>query len=469
LFGAINSCVLNLLLLPLIIFESGWSLRRQDFLSQIAYILLFAIMGTLISVAVVAAILKFVTGWHLQTVLIYASLISAVDPVATLSTYGALKVEPLLNTLVFGESVINDAVAIALFNALNAAGKANCESISDDHDRQTMIQMAPQISLDVLWIMSGSLTLGVMLGILYCLIIRFAHLQHNAVLETLYIVISCFFTYALAHAVNLSGIIAVLFCSILMNVYAKRSLSKEGAELSGFLLKQMATLADMGVFLFCGAAVVLVHDATEFAAWVMFACLVGRAVAVFPLGALTNCLKKATGHARGISEEDMNLVSCKHLFMMWHAGLRGGIALVLCLELGAWIDVLEGEGTRQRLRNATFITIFVFLLVFGGSTQAFLKMMGIPMGKESDTSLLFKKEAPRFVQVFVDRIHNEILLPVLVGHDDDDEATDPAMVGSAIEAIIGHPGLDTNARELEAASSDERGRMKDDDSDESGT
>ena len=42
------------------------------------------------------------------------SLISAVDPVATLAIFQALDVDPVLNMLVFGESILNDAVAIVL-------------------------------------------------------------------------------------------------------------------------------------------------------------------------------------------------------------------------------------------------------------------------------------------------------------------------------------------------------------------
>lgn len=52
-----------------------------------------------------------------QYSLTFASLISAVDPVATLSILGSpdINADPLLYSLVFGESVLNDAVSIVLF------------------------------------------------------------------------------------------------------------------------------------------------------------------------------------------------------------------------------------------------------------------------------------------------------------------------------------------------------------------
>ena len=47
--------------------------------------------------------------------LTFGSLISAVDPVATLAIFNALDVNPTLHMLVFGESVLNDAVAVVLY------------------------------------------------------------------------------------------------------------------------------------------------------------------------------------------------------------------------------------------------------------------------------------------------------------------------------------------------------------------
>jgi sodium/hydrogen exchanger 8 len=41
-------------------------------------------------------------------------MISAVDPVATLAIFHALDVDPTVNMLVFGESVLNDAVSIVM-------------------------------------------------------------------------------------------------------------------------------------------------------------------------------------------------------------------------------------------------------------------------------------------------------------------------------------------------------------------
>lgn len=58
--------------------------------------------------------------------LLFGSLISAVDPIATLAILGAREInaDPLLYSLVFGESVLNDAVSIVLFKYVEALAVA---------------------------------------------------------------------------------------------------------------------------------------------------------------------------------------------------------------------------------------------------------------------------------------------------------------------------------------------------------
>jgi NhaP-type Na+/H+ or K+/H+ antiporter len=46
----------------------------------------------------------------------FGGLISATDPVAVLAILGQLRVEPALFYLVFGESVLNDAVSLVIYN-----------------------------------------------------------------------------------------------------------------------------------------------------------------------------------------------------------------------------------------------------------------------------------------------------------------------------------------------------------------
>ena len=53
----------------------------------------------------------------------FGSLISAVDPVATLAIFQAIDVDQILYMLVFGESVLNDACSIVLTTSVYISSK----------------------------------------------------------------------------------------------------------------------------------------------------------------------------------------------------------------------------------------------------------------------------------------------------------------------------------------------------------
>jgi NhaP-type Na+/H+ or K+/H+ antiporter len=109
--------IFTLVLLPPIIFDSGYHLNHRFFFSNIGSICIFAFLGTVVAFGVLALGLYYGLGGAngLLTPLeacAFGALISAVDPVATLCIFSSTGADPKLNALIFGESVLNDAVAI---------------------------------------------------------------------------------------------------------------------------------------------------------------------------------------------------------------------------------------------------------------------------------------------------------------------------------------------------------------------
>mmetsp|Transcript_16179 Transcript_16179/g.56514 ORF Transcript_16179/g.56514 Transcript_16179/m.56514 type:complete len:584 (-) Transcript_16179:14-1765(-) len=419
----VSAPAVNLIFLPLIIFESGWSLRHKDFVAQLPTILVFAVLGSSIAILVVGSLIYATGEYHgikdRRTAFTFASLISATDPVATLATYSSLKVDPLLNIVVFGESTINDAVAIVVFDIMNSDeiyGPPCTVVVADEWE------MFAIISAGIAKKLFGSMGVGIFLAFVYTLILRVADMKHSTSMEILFIVTSCYFTYSTAEQVHMSGIIAVLFCSIFMGIYIKPHLSTEGLHLTTFFIKELAAWADTSIFLLVGIDFVVTTGASwHFTLWVMLFLLIGRACAVFPCGLLANCLKKAV--AKCNSREPL-LLSGRHLFMIWLAGLRGAIALVLCLEMGEWVDVRGGPGTKQTLINTTIAVIVVFLAIFGGATQPMLKCLGIQTGVDADERYLYDKSMMMCTQHVLRAIDTKVLSPLLVGSQDEQETLD---------------------------------------------
>lgn len=418
------STLLTLFLLPILMFEAGWTLRKRDFASQFEYIILFAVPGSLIAFLVVGALIMYTGRWGFHSIVlpraafVYASLVAATDPVATLATYSSLRVDPLLNILVFGDSTFNDAVAITLFKVLN-----DDDIMHTPGDRPHLDQLARHVLGGIAKIFVGSFLLGITCAALFLICLRVLHMRESPRSEILACTAMAYITFAIGEAIGMSGIIATIFCSMLLGIYARPHLSVSGSLLSDFFISQLSTLMDRMVFLLTGFCVVAMGtkdwSGYTFGLWTMLFCLVGRAAAVFPMGIISNMIKRRIGMAEGKREEDWHLISPGAMFMIWHAALRGAISLTLCMEIGDWADRNNGPETRKILQTSTFFMICVFLLVFGGSTESFLKKLGIPMGDESSRDKLYRTEVTTWAQKCCAWVDTQVAMPLFVGTDRD--------------------------------------------------
>lgn len=408
-FTLMSSTTLNLVLLPIILFNSGWTLRTGDFMSQFEYILIFAILGTLVSTGFIgyaSYTLGNTFGLHSLTGLrenfVFAALISATDPVATLATFGQLRMEdrnPLLNTMVFGEAAINDAVAIVLFNVINT---------------MPLTEVHPGVAgLEVAWLLCGSITFGVVVAAALVLAMRLISLPSASVGRTTYLFVSAYFVFAFAETVELSGIIANLFAGVVFKKYGAPHFAREDDEHSaGEYLELSAHMGDMAVFILCGASTALMNSrkGLVFGLCAVGLCAVGRAASISVCGALSNALKKV--------QEDPAVITMKHQFMMWHSGLRGGIALVLALEIDAtWCQ------HKATILNATFFIICVFLLIFGSTTEMCLQKLDM-LSEAGEKPTPIDSAWRRTYHSFFEQI-DHALVKVLVGAPKDRKPEEP--------------------------------------------
>ncbi|KAI1701026.1 sodium/hydrogen exchanger family domain-containing protein [Ditylenchus destructor] len=213
-----------LVLLPPIIFESGYNLHKGNFFANIIPILLFSIVGTAVS-AFVMGFSLYILGqmgliYQLNAIESFAfgSMISAVDPVITLAIFQALKVDVQLYMLAFGESMLNDAVAIVLAStAMEMAdpGVSNLGSFD-------MLQYA-FIRFLVMFFVSAAL--GSFIGFISALVFKHIDLRRTPSLELALLLVFAYLPYGLAEAISLSGIMAILFCAISMSQYTHFNIS----------------------------------------------------------------------------------------------------------------------------------------------------------------------------------------------------------------------------------------------------
>lgn len=111
-------------LLPPIIFESGYNMDKKSFFSNFDGIFTYAVLGTLIATFSTGILLWFIGwsgitfGFSMLDAITFGAIISAVDPVTVLAVFQSFGVNETLYSFVFGESVLNDAVAIVLYHTM---------------------------------------------------------------------------------------------------------------------------------------------------------------------------------------------------------------------------------------------------------------------------------------------------------------------------------------------------------------
>ena len=328
-------------LLPPIIFEAGFSMRKRGFFVNIFPIALFAVVGTLVSILATGALLYAFRGYlatdlTLSQAMLFGALISSTDPVATLGILRSVNAPPLLFDLIFGESALNDALSIVLFNAFrdrcreesDAAGwpppppRPHHEPPHPPHHLKippppphppfsppSRAPHAPPLpELDSMWgklglqllvIVPGSLGVGLGLGLASAALTKQLRMSrmHRPHVELLIVILVALGSYSAAESAELSGILALFLCSIVVQHYTLHNLSDSAQRTARTLFATFAALGEAGLSLLIGVAVVdfahpdYVGDACWDWAWVGLSIpvlLVARACNIFPLSAVAN-------------------------------------------------------------------------------------------------------------------------------------------------------------------------------------
>jgi sodium/hydrogen exchanger 8 len=312
-------------LLPPITFEAGYSLKKRDFFSNFFTISLFAVFGTLVSTFVIGYLI-YATGVlglvHINVsspleALIFGSLISSVDPVATLSIMGnpEINCDPLLYSLVLGESVLNDAIAIVLFKAF-----MNCYDSAVEFSSSTI----GTVLYDFTVVSLGSCVLGISIGLLCAYVYKNSMIRKYPEYEMGLLILFSYGGYALAEASELSGIMSLFCCGIVLSHYNNHNLSQTGLTTAHTVFKSCAMLAEFFVYLFIGMSIF----AKQFLHWNLFfvvicivVCAIARMVHVFPLSFIANLFRPKP-------------IPLRMQTVIWYAGLRGAISFALvCIRI----------------------------------------------------------------------------------------------------------------------------------------
>ncbi|CAL5378974.1 unnamed protein product [Camellia sinensis] len=367
-------------LLPPIIFNAGFQVKKKQFFKNFSIILMFGICGTIISFCLISVGAYWLFKWigvkslEIKDYLAIGAILSATDSVCTLQVLNQDDT-PFLYSVVFGEGVVNDATSIVLFNAVQSLDVRNVDFLT-----------ALKLLGTFLYLFFTSTALGIAVGLLSAYTIKTLYFgRHSTDREVAIMMLLAYLSYMIAELLSLSGILTIFFCGIVMSHYTWHNVTESSRLTTKHGFATISFIAETFIFLYVGM------DALDIDKWrqskasastsvavssTFFALvLVGRAAFVYPLANISNCFKR----------RDSSKIALKQQFIVWWAGLMRG-AVTVALSYNQFSSSGTDSPERSLMITSTIIVVLFSTVVFGSITKPLIEALLLRHAKPTSVS-----------------------------------------------------------------------------------
>ncbi|XP_057328287.1 sodium/hydrogen exchanger 3 isoform X2 [Microplitis mediator] len=375
-----------LYMLPPIILDAGYFMPNRLFFDHLGTILLFAVIGTIFNTLSIGATLwvlgksgLFGFTTPLLDMFLFSALISAVDPVAVLAVFEEIHVNEILYIVVFGESLLNDAVTVVLYHMFETYSEMGPSRI-------TYMDILSGLG-SFLVVAIGGTIIGVIWGLATGFVTRFTN--QVRVIEPIFIFVMAYLAYLNAEIFHMSGILAITFCGITMKNYVEANISHKSHTTVKYTMKMLSSSSETIIFMFLGVATVNNrHDwNTWFVVMTIVLCSVYRIVGVMVLTAVANRFR-------------LHKLDKVEKFVMSYGGLRGAVAFALVLLIDPKHVPLQ-----PMFVTTTIAVIYFTVFIQGITIKPLVKILNV-------------KRAERRKPTMNERIHERIMDHIMAGVED---------------------------------------------------
>ena len=410
------------LLLPPIIFDAALSVSKYEFKRRRGAIIMFAVMGTIISTFVTGFFVHYVTKafdsvntFPMLDSLVFGALISSIDPVAILSVLTSLNMDQkdTIFILVFGESLLNDGIAITVFQTLvnRFDGKTN--------DGHTSLDEILDALATFLISMFASISVGLLCGIFAMGYFKLLRNHLPPVMEVGSFFIWALVPYYICDEVGWSGIVSIVAVAFFLDVYvagpkpqtpsvvSDEYVDMEGPEISAsasdrsvgplpyterlplspmadrhvrFVAHLTAHLAENAIFAYLG--LFLFSSNYDWNPTLMtvaiISCIASRSIMVFICSWSLQGFYKFCNASKRPSRTAESIRDQKTQAILILAGLRGAVSLALVENVPIYNN-MTGEGCEFKplMKGMTSAAILFTTFIFGGGAYYILPHLGI--------------------------------------------------------------------------------------------
>ena len=363
------------LLLPTLIFESAYNINARRMVEDTTIILILSIVGLLVSTVVIGGALYYILallGLQVPFIvtLLFGALISATDPVAVLALFKEYGAPRRLSLIFEGESLFNDATAVALFLVLLEVAQFGY------HGFDTVFQGVVTFTS----MMIGGVIFGILIGGIFTKLVGLA--RENEIASITLTIVLAHITFILAEVLShhlhfgnyhfaLSPIIATTVAALLMGNYGRSKIHPRAEEFVENLWGQLAFMANSLIFILIGVLFINVPslDAAMIVVVLVTILLVAiaRAISIYPVVGIFNFFSP---------KERKVPTSWQHL-LSW-GSLRGALAVTMVLLIP---DELTFAGWNLSMSPKDFLLsltvgcIFATLFIKATTIQTFMRRL----------------------------------------------------------------------------------------------
>ncbi|MEO1251847.1 MAG: cation:proton antiporter [Pseudomonadota bacterium] len=361
----ITSDVILFLFLPALVFESALSLDLRKLLADIRPILFLAIVGVLISSAIVGFTIAEISGMAIIVCLLLGAIVSATDPVAVIALFKDLNAPKRLTVLVEGESLFNDATAIVISSILLSMLTMNAG-----------LDLASSLG-QFLVVFLG----GILVGILVArpaVWLMGAFQRETLIILTLTVTLPFIAFVVAEHFLHVSGVMAVVASGLTVGSIGRRLVPPQIFVEVEHAWHQLAFWATSLIFLLVGLATprMLGGEPLAFIDEIIALIIVATLARMLIIYVMLPVLSRI-GAAQKVS-------GAYQTIMVW-GGLRGAVSLALALI------VIEAPAVSEEARNfiGVLVTAFVLftLLVQATTIHGVMGLFGLDKLSPADEAL----------------------------------------------------------------------------------
>lgn len=370
--------------LPPLLFQAALSVNVREMLGDAAPILLLAVVAVFVATAMVGGAIHFTGLGPLADGLLLGAMIATTDPSAVLAVFREVGAPERLVRLVEGESLLNDAAAIAIAGVLIA-------SLSGDAASHASIGVALR-SLGIA--LGGGLLAGAVAGRVFAWLLPALGGEGKAEVSLSFALPYPLFLFA-DHTLHVSGVVAVVAAGLVISGLGRTRLSPVNWQHLQLIWEQVAAMAGAAIFLL---AAMQIPSTLRNAHWidlvalavVVVAALVARLVVVFGMLPLLSRMR--------LTEP----VSAAYKLVIAWGGLRGAVTLVLALGLAQ--ETALPESTRRFVAILATGFVLVSLIVNGTSLKLLIRRLHLDLLSPQEQAL--QQQAVQLSSIGVsERVH----------------------------------------------------------------